>query len=52
MGRTKITTDKKRKSLTVNLPNELYAEFLSRGIKNKSKLVQWILEQHFNLIEK
>ena len=52
MGRKKIDTDKKKKSLTINLPNELFSELEEREIKNKSKLFQWLLEEHFNNIKK
>ena len=47
MGRTKISSDKKKKVLTINIESELYEKFEQLDIKNKSKFFNWLLEEHF-----
>lgn len=47
MGRKKITTDKRRDKLSVTISQENYEKFEELNISNKSKLINWLLEQHF-----
>jgi len=51
MGRNKIEDDKKKKSFTINIPIELYEELEKKSIKNKSQLFNWLLEQHFCIVD-
>jgi len=50
MGRKKITEENKRKTLTIKIPKESYETLDKLGIKNKSKLFNWLLEQHFGTL--
>jgi hypothetical protein len=51
MGRKKITSELKKQnlSITVSLENALKLEELQ--IINKSKLINWLLKEHFNIAE-
>lgn len=49
MGRKKI--DEKKITITVCIPTRLYEQLEDIGIKNKSKLFNWLLEQHFGIVE-
>jgi hypothetical protein len=50
MGRRKIDSENKKKTLTLNIEIELYKKFEELDIKNKSKFFNWLLEEHFNFI--
>jgi hypothetical protein len=50
MGRKKIESEKKTKTVKVYIPEELYEKLEQKNIKNKSKLFNWLLEQHFGFI--
>jgi len=51
MGRKAIQPGKKRKTLTVNIQSNLYEKFEELQIKNRSKFFNWLLEEHFNIVE-
>jgi len=51
MGRKKIQEDKKKGKLSITISSENYDKMVEDGM-NKSKLVDWLLEQHFNSIKK
>ena len=46
MGRKSIQTDKKKKTVSIQIPNELLP--LLENIDNKSKFFNWLLTEHFN----
>jgi len=52
MGRKKIDAGNKKNKLSISISKENYSQFESRGITNKSKLIEWLLEQHFLSIHK
>lgn len=49
MGRKKIEAEEKKNRLSISISKENYSQFEDRGITNKSKLIEWLLEQHFGL---
>ena len=51
MGRNKIPQEKKRKILSLHIPDELFEKFEELEVKNKSKFFTWLLVQYFNAIE-
>ena len=51
MGRKAIEPNKKKRTLTVNIQSDIYKKFEELEIKNRSKFFNWLLEEHFNLIE-
>ncbi len=51
MGRKAIEPGKKRKTLTVNIQDDLYKKFEELEIKNRSRFFNWLLEEHFNMME-
>lgn len=48
MGRNKLSSEKKKKILTINIEFESYKRFENLGIKNKSKFFNWLLEEYFS----
>jgi len=50
MGRKKIKEEQKKKTLKIHIPIELYERLEEKEIKNKSKLFNWLLEQHFGIL--
>jgi hypothetical protein len=52
MGRKKINKKEKKRVFTLNMSPELFDRLEELEIKNKSKFFSWLLEEHFNLIEK
>jgi len=52
MGRVKIKPENKKRSISIALDKDVYNTLDELDIKNKSKLINWILKEHFNLIEK
>jgi len=52
MGRKKLLPEEKRQELTIHLPKELFDKFEELEVKNKSKFFNWLLEEHFNELEK
>jgi len=49
MGRPKKKENEKKGKISVTISNENYNQLVEGGV-NKSQLVNWLLEQHFNLI--
>lgn len=49
MGRKKI--ENKKKNLVLNIDINLYEKVESLDIKNKSKFISWLLEEHFNSLK-
>jgi len=49
MGRKKIETEKKKDRLSITIRRETYDHFEELGITNKSKLIEWLLNEHFEL---
>ncbi len=50
MGRKSIQTDKKKQTVSIQIPNELLPLF--ENIDNKSKFFNWLLTEHFNSLNK
>lgn len=51
MGRTKIETGIKKEKLSVTISTNNALKFKELQIKNKSKLINWLLKEHFNIAE-
>lgn len=49
MGRKKIALTDKRDSISISISKENNKKFSDLGISNKSKLIEWLLEQHFSI---
>lgn len=49
MGRKKINTEDKKKKLSVTISSKNALKFEEHDIKNKSKLINWLLQEHFGL---
>ena len=47
MGRKAKKEEDKKGKISVSISNENYAAMVADGI-NKSQLINWLLEQHFN----
>lgn len=52
MGRKKVLPEEKTRTVKIHIPEELYKKLEEKDIKNKSKLFNWLLEQHFGFTEK
>ena len=50
MGRTKLDADKKKKSISIALDKDVFESLDEMEIKNKSKLINWLLKEHFGVI--
>jgi hypothetical protein len=50
MGRKSKTQEEKKDKISVSISKENYEAMVSEGI-NKSKLINWLLEQHFNTLK-
>ena len=46
MGRKKLEPHEKKQTVSVRIPNNLITHL--DGIKNKSKFIEWLLNEHFN----
>lgn len=49
MGRKKINTEEKKQKLSVTISLENALNFDEHEIKNKSKLINWLLKEYFGL---
>ena len=49
MGRTKIKTELKKQNLSVTISSETALKLEELQIKNKSKLINWLLKEHFGI---
>jgi hypothetical protein len=47
MGRKAKTTEEKKGKLSITISSENYDQLVKDGM-NKSQLINWLLEQHFN----
>lgn len=47
MGRKAKTLEEKKGKLSITISSENHAAMVAEGI-NKSQLINWLLEQHFN----
>lgn len=52
MGRNKINPETKKKSISIVLNKEVYQALEELNIENKSKLINWVLKEHFSFIKK
>jgi hypothetical protein len=50
MGRKLKTIEEKKDKISVSISKDNYEAMVADGI-NKSKLINWLLEQHFNAIK-
>lgn len=51
MGRKKIDTELKKDKLSVTISLNNALKFKELEIKNKSKLINWLLKEHFGITE-
>ena len=51
MGRKIKKEEEKKGKLSITISSENYVAMVAEGI-NKSQLINWLLEQHFNTIKK
>jgi len=49
MGRKKINTEKKKGKLSITISKDNFEKIQEFEIKNKSKFINWLLEEHFNI---
>ena len=52
MGRKKISLEEKKGRLSITISKQNYNNFEEFEIKNKSKLIEWLLDVHFNNLNK
>jgi hypothetical protein len=52
MGRKKLTSETKRDNLSITISKQNNKNFEEMGIKNKSKLIEWLLDIHFSELKK
>jgi len=50
MGRKKIDEENKKDRLSISISKESFNCFDEFDVKNKSKLIEWLLQQHFNIV--
>jgi len=51
MGRKKINSENKKRKLSITISKENFENFEDLEIKNKSKLIEWLLNNHFSIAE-
>ena len=51
MGRIKIKSELKKQKLSVTISSENDLKFEEFNISNKSKLINWLLKEHFGMVE-
>ena len=51
MGRKKIDTELKKGKLSVTISKNNFEKIQEHEIGNKSKFINWLLEEHFNEME-
>jgi hypothetical protein len=49
MGRKSKTTEEKKGKISISISTDNYVAMVGKGM-NKSQLINWLLEQHFNLV--
>lgn len=52
MGRKKINTEMKKQKLSVTISENNVIMLNEKGIGNKSKLINWLLMEHFGMNQK
>jgi hypothetical protein len=52
MGRLKIKEELKKDKLSVTISKDNFLKFEEFEIKNKSKLINWLLLEHFDITPK
>jgi len=52
MGRIKFDIEKKKKSISIALDKSVYESLDELNVKNKSKLVNWLIKEHFGIVLK
>jgi len=52
MGRKKIALEEKKDRISIAISKENNNKFEELDIKNKSKLIEWLLCEHFNFNKK
>lgn len=52
MGRRKLTSEEKRNNLSITISRQNYNSFTELDIKNKSKLIEWLLNNYFDSLKK
>ena len=50
MGRKKIESKNKKQKISIAISNKNVNRFEELGVVNKSKLIEWLLENHFKSI--
>lgn len=50
MGRKQLNIENKKGKLSITISPDNYQQLVDDGI-NKSQLINWLLEQHFNTIK-
>lgn len=51
MGRKKLEDNIKKKTISISLDLDVFTGLKELKIKNKSKLISWLLKEHFNMNE-
>jgi hypothetical protein len=49
MGRKKINSELKKQNLSITVSSENAIKLDELGITNKSKLINWLLKEHFEI---
>jgi predicted sulfurtransferase len=52
VGRKKLTSDEKRENLSITISRQNNKKFEELEIKNKSKLIEWLLDNYFDSFKK
>ncbi len=52
MGRKKITNEEKKQNLSITVSSKNASRLDALGFTNKSKLIDWLLAEHFELTNK
>jgi len=52
MGRKKLNEEVKKKTFSLHLPIDLFEKLKELELDNKSKFFSWLLEEHFNELNK
>jgi hypothetical protein len=52
MGRKKITLEEKKDRLSITISAKNLEKFDEFDIKNKSRLIEWLLNNHFESLKK
>lgn len=50
MGRIKLETTVKKKTISILIDEDIVVTLEQLNVKNKSHLINWLLKEHFNLL--